>query len=53
MLKIIFILIVAVWLFVGILGGLHCKEKRVNYEMIVFVSLAPFLPLIAKVCGLF
>lgn len=52
MLKVIFVLIIIVWLFVGFLGNLHCKENRVNYEMIVFMLFVPFIPLIAKACGL-
>lgn len=52
MLKVIFVLIIVVWLFVGSLGVLHCKENRVNYEMIVFMLFVPFIPLIAKACGL-
>jgi hypothetical protein len=50
--KLVFCLIILVWLFVGFLGLLHCKKNRVNYEMIAFVLFSLFVPLIAKACGL-
>ena len=50
--KLVFCFIVLIWLFVGFLGNLHCKENRVNYEMIVFMLFFPFIPFIAKACGL-
>ena len=49
---IIFCVVIFVWFFVGFLGGLHCKENRVNYEMLIFMAFAPFIPLVAKACGL-
>jgi hypothetical protein len=52
MLKVIFVLIIVAWLFIGFLSNLHCKENRVNYELIVFVLFVPFIPLLAKACGL-
>lgn len=50
---IIFIIVVFIWGFIGLLGGLHAKENRVHYEMIIFLALAPFIPIFAMVfCGL-
>lgn len=50
--QIFFCIIIILWLFIGVLGGLHAKENRVNYEMLFFMSFAPFIPLIAKFCNL-
>lgn len=50
--KIIFVIGILIWFFIGFLGGLHAKENRINYEMIVFMALAPFIPIFATVCGL-
>ena len=50
--KALFVVIIFIWLFVGFLGILSCKANRVNYEMIIFMFFAPFIPLVAKVCGL-
>lgn len=50
---IIFVIVVFIWCFIGFLGGQHANEKRVNYEMIIFLALAPFIPIFAMVfCGL-
>ena len=49
---IIFCVVIFIWLFVGFLGGLHSKENRVNYEMLIFMAFTPFIPLIAYACGL-
>ena len=49
---IIFCVIIFIWCFVGFLGGLHCKENRVNYELLIFMAFVPFIPLIAYACGL-
>lgn len=50
--EIIFVIVILVWCFIGFLGGMNAKDNRVNYEMIIFMVLAPFIPLLAKVCGL-
>lgn len=50
--KIIFVIVVLIWCFIGFLGGLHANEHRINYEMIIFMALAPFIPILAIVCGL-
>ena len=50
--KIIFVIGILIWCFIGFLGGLHAKENRVNYEMIIFIALAPFIPIFAIACGL-
>ena len=50
--EIIFVIGILVWCFIGFLAGLHAKDNRVNYELIIFMALVPFIPLFAKVCGL-
>lgn len=50
--KMIFVLITIIWLFVGFCGVMNCKKDRVHWEMIIFVSVFPFFPIIAKFCGL-
>jgi hypothetical protein len=50
--EIIFVIGILIWLFIGFLGGLHCKVNRINYEMIIFILLFLLIPLFAKVCGL-
>ena len=50
--EIVFIIGILIWLFVGFLGCMNCKKNRVNYEMIIFISLFLLIPLFAKVCGL-
>lgn len=50
--KIIFVISILVWCFIGFLGCLHAKENRINYEMIVFITLAPFISILAVICGL-
>lgn len=47
---IIFIVIVAVWLFVGFCGVMNCKANRVNWEMLFFMFFVPFLALIGHIC---
>ena len=45
--EIIFVIAILVWCFIGFIGIL-----RANYGMIIFMALAPFIPLLAMVCGL-
>ena len=50
---IIFMIFILVWSFVGICGVVNCKKDRVNYEMIAFLVVVPFIPLIAKFFNIF
>lgn len=50
--KIIFVIGIIIWCFIGFLGVLHAKEDRVNYEIIIFMALAPFILIFAMFCGL-
>lgn len=50
--KIIFVIGILIWCFIGFLGGLRAKENRISYEMIIFMVLALFIPIFAKICGL-
>lgn len=50
--KIIFVIGILIWCFIGFLGGLHARENRVSYEMIAFVILALLIPIFARICGL-
>ena len=52
MLKVLFVLIIMVWCFTGFFGVVDCKSDKVNWKMLFFIFFAPFLPLIAKACGL-
>ena len=44
MTKLLIFIIVSVWVIIGIIGGMRAREDRVNIEMIIFLSCAPFLP---------
>ena len=50
----VFVIIILVWLFLGFLGIVQNARhtSRINFEMISFFLLVPFIPLIAKWCGL-
>lgn len=49
----IFVCVALVWLGLGFMGILHCKDVGgLNWWMLGFLLLVPFLPLVAKVCGL-
>lgn len=48
----LFTLIMFAWFFVGFLGLLHCKDDGVNWWLLAFIVFVPFVPLVAKVCGL-
>jgi hypothetical protein len=51
--KIIFCIIIAIWFFIGVVGGgFRAKENRVNYELMFFIIFSLFIPVIAKMCGL-
>lgn len=49
---ILFIIIITLWFAVGCVGTMRAKEDRINWEMIIILILAPFLPIIARLCGL-
>lgn len=44
--RIIFCIIVALWLSIGIIGSLRSREFRINWEMIFFISFSCFMPII-------
>lgn len=49
-----FMVTIFVWLFMGFLG-IVLNAKRIqgpNFPMISFLLFVPFIPLVAKVCGL-
>lgn len=43
-----FTLIIFIWVAMGLIGILNCKNEGVNYPMLFFIFEVPFLPLIAK-----
>lgn len=45
---IIFALFLIIWACIGLLGIIKCKTNRINYEMLIFLAVAPIIPLIAK-----
>jgi len=47
-----FVVFILLWCFVGFLGVWNCKENRTNYGMLLFLLMAPFIPLIAHLCKL-
>lgn len=47
-----FILILIIWAMMGFIGILTCKDEDTNFPMLFFIFEAPFIPLIAKLCGL-
>lgn len=49
---ILFVVVILIWLFIGILGGMNAKKNRVNYEMIIFILFFLLIPFLAKFCGL-
>lgn len=50
---IIFTMILFAWAALGFIGILNCKKSRVIWEMIIFSALVPFIPLLAKIFGIF
>lgn len=50
--KILFVILIFLWMFIGFIGIMNCKKDRVHFEMIIFMIFALFIPLIAKWCGL-
>lgn len=48
--KIIFVIAVLVWGFIGFRGCLHADRKGVNYEMIIFMVSALFIAVLGGIC---
>lgn len=44
---IIFCIIILLWLTEGILGIIHSKDNRFNWEMLVFLMIIPMIPIVA------
>ena len=49
---ILFLFIIVIWFSIGIIGVINCKKNRIHFEMLIFLFFVPFIPLIAKWCGL-
>lgn len=47
-----FIIIITFWVIIGSVGVIRAKENRINWEMMIFITFVPFIPIIAKLCGL-
>ena len=52
MLKIIFSVIIFVWLFIGLVGIVKENDSCPNFMMIIFMGFALFIPFIAEACGI-
>ena len=50
--KLVFVIIIGIWVLVGLKGIRACKENRTDWEIIAFMCFVPFIPLVAKLCGL-
>jgi hypothetical protein len=44
---VIFCIIIFLWLTEGILGIIHSKDNRFNWEMLVFLIIIPMIPIAA------
>lgn len=42
-----FTIILFAWAILGFIGLLNCKKYRIMWELIIFMGLVPFIPLIA------
>lgn len=55
--KDVFCFIIGVWLFSGVAGIAqeitNDSDSGINWEMLLFCLFVPFIPIVAKVCGLF
>ena len=49
---VLFGIIIAVWMGVGMVGVYNCKRNKVNFEMIIFIAFFPFIPLVALAFGI-
>lgn len=52
MLKIIFSVIIFVWLFIGFVGIANENDSCPNFIMIIFMGFAFFIPFIAEACNI-
>jgi hypothetical protein len=52
MLKIIFSVIIFIWLFIGFVGIALEDDSHPNFMMIIFMGFALFIPFIAEACGI-
>ena len=50
--KIIFTIIMVIWFIIGNIGIINAKSHKTNWFMIISLLFVPFIPLVAKVCGL-
>ena len=44
--------IIAVWLLIGVIAMINAKNKCGSILLGVFMVFVPFIPLIAKMCGM-
>ena len=49
---IIFLIVIFIWLFFGFMMIVRMNEEGVNWCGFVFLFVPPFLPLVAKMCGM-
>lgn len=50
---IVFVIFVLAWMMLGFMGLIHCKDVGgINWWMLAFMLVVPFIPLVAHVCGL-
>lgn len=49
---VIFGIILIIWLLIGFVGMISAKTNKINWFMIGFMVFSPFIPVIAKVCGM-
>ena len=49
---VVFGIVIALWLLIGFLAMLTAKAHSTNWFIIIFMGFAPFIPVIAKVCGM-
>lgn len=50
MLKIVFSIIIFVWLSIGLIGIIREDDSCPNFMMIIFMGFAFFIPFIAEAC---
>jgi len=49
---VVFGIVIALWLLIGFLGMLTAKAHSTNWFIIIFMIFVPFIPVIAKACGM-
>ena len=53
MMQVWFVVFTLCWCFLGFMGIMHCKDVGgVNWWMVAFMLVVPFIPLVAHWCGL-